>query len=308
MGKYKVCKIPNVEDPEMAWAFGFTAADGSLVKPSRQRDPNVISYTLNAKDADVLLKIKYIFQLEHPIGEHLNNQGRKIVYLRFTDSKYEHLMFDQLDLNIKRQFPDVFISNNTRHYMRGLFDGDGCLHHRKRGGLMMIFINENESIVKDFAYCVSKYLGLDFQVPKKIDKDNIWRIQYESRSARLLAWWLYHGDIDHMSLQRKRESYQSIVNPMSNNLDQFFEAFFGKELRNIPERHGKGIVIPMSFGPNTDSLKVCKSIQCVCAEYNIKCTPVFKNKGQRKYYMPYFPAECVSSIKTLRPFEYLLKG
>ena len=172
----------------------------------------------------------------------------------------------------------------------------------------MIFINEYEWIVKDFAYCVTKYLGLGFQVPKKVEKDNLWRIQYESRSARILAWWLYHGDIDHMALQRKRETYQSIVNPMSNNLDQYFEAFFGKELRYIPKRHGNGLVIPMSMGPNTDSLKACQSIQAVCADHNIKCTPVFKNRGQWKYYMPYFPAEYVSSIKMLRPFQYLLDG
>jgi len=308
MGKYNINCSPDINNPKMSWAFGFTAADGSLVKTNRTRDPNIISYTLNAKDADVLYKIKHIFQLDHPVKFYTNNQGKDTVYLRFTDNRYEHLLFSKDQLNIKNAFPQSFINNNTRHYLRGLIDGDGCLHHRKRGGFMIVFINENEEIVKNFSYCVAKYLGLSFKIPKLVEKDHIWRIQYESRSARILAWWLYHGEIDEMSLQRKRDSYQSMVNPLNNNLDQFFDAFFGKELRYIPKRKNNGLIVPIPMNNHANSLNICKGIQNVCSAYNVKSIPLPVNKGNVKYYIPYFPKEYVSSIKMLRPFKYLLEG
>jgi len=303
MGKYKVLNSPDVSKSEMVWAFGFTAADGSLVKPNRHKDPNFISYHINQKDEDVLYKIKDIFGLEHPVHRHLNNQGRKTSYMSFTDSRYENYVFNTDNLGIKFKFPTYFLEYNTRHYLRGLVDGDGCIHHRKRGGIMLVFINEYEWIVKDFSYCVSKHLGLGFKVPKKVEKDHIWRIQYEAREARMVIWWLYHGDISHMSLGRKRDEYLKLVFEHDNPANQLFCAIFGRDgLRYRPVNVNGGLYIPLSCAPNTDTLKLCQAISRMFYMCNIIVQPIFKNKGYYKYYVPYFPREYVSSIKMLRPF------
>jgi len=222
--------------------------------------------------------------------------------MSFTDNRYESYLFGNDNLGIKFKFPIVFTEYHTRHYLRGLVDGDGCIHHRKRGGVILVFVNKHEWIVKDFAYCVSKHIGLDFKVPKRIEKDHIWRIQYEAREARMVLWWMYHGDVEHMSLRRKRAEYIKLVNEGYDPANQLFQAIFGKELRYNPVPVNNGLYIPLSCAPNTDTLKLCQAICRAFDMCNIRIQPIFKNKGYYKYYVPYFPREYVSSIKMLRPF------
>jgi hypothetical protein len=167
---------------------------------------------------------------------------------------------------------------------------------------MLIFVNAEEDIVKNYSYLLSKYTGVGFKLPKYISTDHLYRIQYESREARIVAWYLYHGDIEEFSLERKRQQYCQMILPNSlTPIDQFFDCFLGKT-KTVPVIENDGVYIPLALGNNTDSLSVCKSIQTICAKFNIVCQPIFKNKGYYKYYVPYFPNQSLLNINMLRPY------
>jgi hypothetical protein len=301
MGKYNanVTMDPTKITTEEAWALGFFAADGGIYKSKREKDPPVIQFCIHNKDVDVLYKIKNILHLEHPVKKHLNNQDKLVAMLRFSTPEYLTI-FEYF--HMKKETPGfAFECIRTRHYIRGLFDGDGCLHHRKRKGFMMVFVNESERIVRDVAYLISRDTGISFKIPKRIDRDNLYRIQYESREARILAWYLYSGDIVSLSMNRKREEYRKLVTT-ENYVDQFFQCIFGKELRYTPKIKNNGLVLPLSCGPQTDSLKVCNSIKDIAKCMGINITPIPVNTGKYKYYAPYIPIEDASCINMLRPF------
>lgn len=299
--KYNVnCNINlNNITPEQAWVIGFFASDGSIAT-DRRTDHKFFSWCLNAKDAEILYKIKYILGIDNPVRLYKYNE-KETCHLTFSSKEYLEI-FEKL--NSKKTFPEVFMNKNlNRHYLRGLFDGDGYLHYRnKRKNYHVVFINNIESIVKDFGYSLMKHLNLPMHKVRYRDKDHIYSINYETREARVIAWYLYHGDISNYTLERKHQKYLTMINKDSSELDQFFECFFGKELRFSPKKDDKGLYIPLSCGNTNDSLSICKCIQKVCSEYNVICTPVFKNKGVHKYYVPYFTYNMAHNIKMLHPF------
>lgn len=273
---------PKPHVPEMAWVLGF------MNSHSLQNQNLLLS--------NVKYKADTIFKIRHIIGVDNNPDMENDAWI-LNDERYVKYIREPAI-----RFPVYFIESNSRHYLRGLLDGSGTIHRRKRGGILLNFTHNFEWIVKDIAFTISKHTLLPMHLPKKTDSG--WRIQYESRSARIVLWWLYHGDIDHMCRASNREQYLQLVSPGFEAHDQLFQILFGKDLDTIPVKHGKGLYMPISTGQHSgqSTLYVCKSINVLFFMFNIAVQPIFINKGQHKNYVPYFSSKYAESIKMLRPF------
>lgn len=118
--------------PNMAYVLGYIYADGCLIDCSYIRASYI---KITSVEKDSLERIRTMMSSEHKItsAKSLYKNGRDIYLLKIGSNEiYDHLLklglYSNKSLTIK--FPDVpkkFIS----HFIRGYFDGDGCIYFEK---------------------------------------------------------------------------------------------------------------------------------------------------------------------------------
>ena len=259
---------------EFAWFLGTLLSDGSITRPSYDND--FIQYCIHINDKAVLEKIKTIVDTRARILEYPNYkspQAKLCIYDKdWIIKKYN---------TIKSEIPDDITSDNYRHFIRGIVDGDGCLNYRhNRNTFRINIINEVLDIVEWCSEVISDTLGISYKTPKFKPQDNIYIIEWEGRTAQLVAWWLYHGDIDSCVLDRKLLYYRRYV---LDGLD-----IDGEEemLYAIGATKDGNRIYPNVNASIT--LKWCHIIQGLL--YNKYLTlPVHHSKGKTKYYFLYVP-------------------
>lgn len=136
--KYKVNFNRNVfeeiETEEDAYILGFILADGYI-----NEERNCLQLKLNKKDEDILEKINKYFKCSAPIKYTIHNITKnELCYIQLNSKK---LIYDLKKYNLFQgksgkeiPFYDIDI-NLLRHYIRGLFDGDGyiCKNSNRMG-------------------------------------------------------------------------------------------------------------------------------------------------------------------------------
>ena len=262
---------------EFAWFLGYLLSDGSIVRPKYRSkgDETHLSFTCKFDDTEVLHKVKNILQTKAVVHN----------YPSYKSPHSKLRVYDRKDIverypDIKTHIPDD-ISGFERHFIRGLFDGDGCLYHRvSRDSFVMNFVDENQNITQWVADIIAKALLLPKKDARYRPKDHLWEIAWEGNTARLIAWWLYHGDINHCVLDRKLKKYQEcvlncLISENENiNILRAAKAF-------IDENNEIAFKVP-----SLQTLDWAKRLQNVLSFNTI---PVFHNKGRRKYYHLYVP-------------------
>lgn len=131
--KHKVIKynfnesyFENIDSEDKAYFLGFIVADGSVNSIS-----NIIQIT--QKEPDILYEFKNFIEYE---GELMKSKSRNVFDIKISSSKMKS---DLLNLGISPNktmsvdYP-LIPENLQNHFMRGVFDGDGCIsiHHDKR--------------------------------------------------------------------------------------------------------------------------------------------------------------------------------
>jgi hypothetical protein len=134
--KYKVNeKFFEKWSPSMAYVLGYIYADGSLDDSPYMRGKYI---QITSTDEDSIQRIKYWLNSEHKIGEKKSNFiGGKICFiLRIGSHKIYNDLF-KLGLypnkSLTVSFPKV-PQKYLGHFIRGYFDGDGCIYFEKRKG------------------------------------------------------------------------------------------------------------------------------------------------------------------------------
>lgn len=264
---------------KFSWFLGFLTTDGSYIRPTYRGKGNEdhISFCLHCDDNEVLYKFKKL----------LHTKSNIHVYPDYKSPQCQINIYDKKGImvaypNIKKEIP-YRISN--RHFIRGLVDGDGCLNYRgTRDSFRINIVNESYKILQQISKIITNVFGLKEKLPRKT---KIYIIEWEGKIAKLIAWWLYHGDIEQIVLKRKKEYYLNKLKvDTSNNINEFLTA------TNISfHQKNNGIVLDMNV-PNNMSLNWCQIVQKVL----VGGTPIPLNKGKTKYYGLYFPVINTQSI------------
>jgi hypothetical protein len=266
---------------KFSWFLGFLTTDGSLVRPSPRGKGNEehLSFCLHHDDNEVLYKIKDIIKTTSNIR----------LYPKYKSPQCQINIYDRKDIFttywfIKKDIPN-HISN--RHFIRGLVDGDGCLNYRgTRESFRINIVNESFNILNKTSRIITNTLGLELKIPKP-RQGNIFIIEWEGKVARLIAWWLYHGEIDDMVLKRKKEYFNNNLKVDTNNSVQEFLTS-----TNISyHKRDNGIVLDLNV-PSYMSLNWCHRIQKIINNG----TPIPLNKGTNKFFGLYLPIINTQSI------------
>ena len=121
-----------IDSEEKAYFLGFVYADGG-----HSTDRCTLNITLQQRDADLLLKFYSMFQCERDI-RYIHNKQYDKYYVNFClQSTYLSDKLLQLGVqankSFKITFPNFLPQELHRHFIRGYFDGDGCIGFSNRG-------------------------------------------------------------------------------------------------------------------------------------------------------------------------------
>lgn len=119
----------KIDTQEKAYILGFIYADG--YNSNRQ-----IVLTQLSQDKDILEKIKEVIKSENPIQEYNNSWGKSSAKITFNSVKLCKDISNMGAIKNKSltlKFPEEIVPENLmQHFIRGYFDGDGCIWNGKR--------------------------------------------------------------------------------------------------------------------------------------------------------------------------------
>lgn len=187
MSKYKYNKdyFGKIDSEDKAYWLGFLYADGSInrfYKGDKLRSMT-LEIGLAAQDKNHLEKFKECTESNIPIFERinkLNGKEYKSVRIQWNNTK---VCYDLCDLGCtpSKTYDIRLPSNNIvpdefmRDFLRGFFDGDGCIHTSKMNGKPHIVVTLTG--VEDMLNDVSKYLIANNVIRKKP------KIHHDKRSS-----------------------------------------------------------------------------------------------------------------------------
>lgn len=115
-----------IDTEEKAYWLGFFLADASVSNNS-----NTISIGLSIRDYDHLHRLKKSLKITCPIREFISSNGYKSCIISFYSQNIKEKLISYNVIPNKKKYgkhPFLLLNNDLiKHYIRGFFDGDGCV-------------------------------------------------------------------------------------------------------------------------------------------------------------------------------------
>ena len=197
----------NINSPQKAYWLGFIYADGYVTK-------NKVGITLNKDDIDHLYKFKESLNSSYPVHVYKSNSNwSKGEYCRILITN-DKIVNDLIRLGVLRNksnvleppkyVPDKLIND----FIRGYFDGDGCLS--KNGNSFYFSLIGTPNFINWIIDYFKNILKIECKnISKRHDNDIVVSCKYFGESCFLIINLLYkNADI---YLKRKYERYVKAV-------------------------------------------------------------------------------------------------
>lgn len=211
--------------PVMAYVLGFIFADGTIEDVQKSSRTCYISIT--SKDLSILEKIRNVMQSHHQFYKRLpqsitfSNGKRYITSEEYVFRIGSKLMYNDLlnlgltprkSLNIL--FPTI-PPGYLSHFIRGYFDGDGCIYLIKSKYPRIIFTSGSNQFLEGLSTTLSALL----QIPRKriyyqLQQSNnlCYRLYYNTKLSSKVLEFMYRDLEKAPYLERKFAIYQSYLN------------------------------------------------------------------------------------------------
>lgn len=180
------------------WA-GFLAADGCV-------SGHTLLVELSAKDVNHLEKLKSFLGFSGSV-KHRVRQGRPYVRLCVTSRQIIADLEKHFGIlprkSLRLEPPSYVPGEHVRHFVRGLIDGDGCVHKRKSVSLV-----GTHALLKWVIDKIHKTCGISMHLSPRTRKHTVWNGNVSGRLRALVVLsWLYDGVRTDMLMERKRQAY-----------------------------------------------------------------------------------------------------
>jgi hypothetical protein len=196
----------TIDTPNKAYFLGMLYADGNV-----NRKLNHVTLKLKASDIKILEDIKAAFSIEsklyfsktkNPKAE--DQYTLKIVNKKIRDNFIKHGVVPRKTWKLK--FPFWLSEDLRSHFVRGYFDGDGCLYIDYKRSSASISICGTYQMCSDLEFLLKNSIGVASQISP--DR-NIFRTRIR-RYSDVVAFcnWMYL-DAD-LLLERKYNKYQEV--------------------------------------------------------------------------------------------------
>lgn len=178
----------NIDSEEKAYMLGFISADGYIV------GERTLCINLHNKDEEILIRFCDLLNSEYKIF----NKGDCYRVLQLNSKKMvndlsKYGVVQNKTGNLK--IPSIK-HNLIRHYIRGVFDGDGHVGMRQ-----CALVTGSKMFFEDF---MKLYQDVFHKIPWFSFKDNTYTIQFSRRDMTFIKWMYEDAKI---SLSRKKNNY-----------------------------------------------------------------------------------------------------
>lgn len=212
--KYKIKNdfLDNIDTEEKAYFLGFMWADGNI-----RKDLSAFKISLHNQDIDILRRFgQMIFKEEYPL--YMDRQYPLLYVCSVSLAKRLNDLGCTPNKTFTATFPNCISKDLERHFIRGMFDGDGCIY------------NNNKKYVVDFTgtqeICKS--------IIKILNKNNIHNITSYVRhpdrnnnivSIRIGSRYYVYNFLNYLYkdsniyLKRKYDKYKKFVDLYSTYID-----------------------------------------------------------------------------------------
>jgi len=200
--------------PEMAYALGFFAADGTMIV--NNRGAHFIEF--HSTDKELIVMIRNLLESNHKISiKNPKGEGHKVAYRIQIGSK--EIFGDLLILgfmpnkSLILDFPMV-PKRFQRDFVRGYFDGDGSVYFKKhkskdRNNKRWIFTSRFTSGNKKFLESLHAKLALKGGFITK--KTRGYELVFSHRDSVALYHLMYHNECRGLYLNRKNKLFRKAL-------------------------------------------------------------------------------------------------
>lgn len=210
--------------PQIAYVLGFIFADGAI--EDVQKSSRTCYIAIISKDLSILEKIRSVMNSSHKFykrkaetlvfpGGKRYTSGERFVFRIGSKLMYNDLL--SLGVTPRKSltilFPNIPLAFLS-HFIRGYFDGDGCLFLIKRRYPRIIFTSGS----KQFLEGLSINLSATLQIPIKSAYSQLqksgnpcYRLHYNTKISRKILEFIYHDLEKAPYLERKFAIYQKYL-------------------------------------------------------------------------------------------------
>ena len=205
---------------EMAYVLGFLIADGYVF--TNPRGSNYFAFS--STDKGIIVKLRTILESNHKIGVKKRNEPNwKVSYVLQIGSKkvvnelkkFGIIQNKSLIISFPKNIPRKFL----KHFVRGYFDGDGCVNfnfyyvkNRKqlKPAFATRFTSGSEEFLKSLFECLKKYTNIKGGC-LLTKKERGYDLQFSVRDSFKLFKFMY-GEVDEKQfLERKYNIFQEAI-------------------------------------------------------------------------------------------------
>lgn len=255
---------------DMYYVLGLIFTDGYIYQPKKGKRYVAIKLI----DEQILKDINDKMNIcETPKKVGITSAGNQMYGLRFDN---ERLVSDleSLGLHERKTFTTIFPNVPVEYandFVRGYFDGDGCIHVSKRKNRVNSFI-KNFSVLgtKDLLEGVSKHLPCKSYIRKY---RKIFRLTVNKEEDIKLIYDYLYGNENILHLNRKKEHFQHTLNIISESKIKQ-ENYINKEqeprltneefILKAKEIHGDRYDYSL-----VDFTKMSEEIEIICTEHGM---------------------------------------
>lgn len=194
------------QSADLGYLLGLLSSDGCIAS-----NENCVYIELQDSDSELLEDINYRIKNERPIKHYVTSRGYKNAKLYFFSKEIKDILgtyniIPNKTYNPKFDFPHKLEKQYWIDYIRGYFDGDGCI---KKTGVSLTF--QLDSANKKIIETIQNFLRTEYNIETKItktDKTNVqlWRLYCYGQEAQKIFDLMYYSNTQ-LRLKRKYEKY-----------------------------------------------------------------------------------------------------
>ena len=210
----------NIDTPNKAYVLGLLYADGNNMV-----ETNEIRLALQECDKDILDRIKNEIEYTGPlrfVDYNSKSDNFKNQYVLSFTNKHISETLNKIGVwknkSLILEWPSWLDETLYSHFVRGYFDGDGCLYLGKNNKTQEMSIIGTKMFLYPLKEIIKQTLDIDLYVkctePKYKEVTKIVRISSKYGVKTFLDW--IYRDADLM-LKRKYNKYQHFLNNIDNS-------------------------------------------------------------------------------------------
>ena len=194
----------QIQSCNMAYILGILASDGTVKK-----DRNEIKLTLERTDRELLEKIHSELDMARPIRDYEDRKGHKSSSLVISSKQIKNdiAMYGIIpEKTFNLVFPKKLEEKYYIDYIRGFFDGDGCICQKHTGQVVFSLY----CACPKFLQQVIDYFYEKYSIAKKdiYPHGSIYKVEYAKKATEQIYHILYTPNSLYM--KRKKDKFDSI--------------------------------------------------------------------------------------------------